>query len=74
MNIALPALIFANVVPSFDHSNVSAFGALFLLGMSYQIMGFITGVIIRELVYVPRNFWQGFVVLTALSNWGIPRQ
>ncbi|KAH9919673.1 uncharacterized protein B0H18DRAFT_1122322 [Fomitopsis serialis] len=43
MNVSLPALIFANVVPAFTSKNIC---------------------------YVPRNFWQGIVVLCGMSNWG----
>ncbi|KAF9819451.1 hypothetical protein IEO21_02059 [Rhodonia placenta] len=65
MNVSLPALIFANVVPAFTPSNISALGPLFLTAFTYQIMGFSFGLIIREFFYVPRNFWQGIVVLCA---------
>jgi predicted permease len=70
MNLALPALIFANVVPAFTSSNVSALGPMFLLAYLYQGMGFIFGMVIREVLYVPRNFWQGIVIMTGMSNWG----
>lgn len=74
MNIALPALIFANIVPSFTPANASALGPLIMMGFVYQALGFTMGIIIRELCYVPRNFWQGIVVLTGMSNWGNLRQ
>ncbi|THH29877.1 hypothetical protein EUX98_g4308 [Antrodiella citrinella] len=74
MNISLPALIFANIVPAFTSQNVSALGPLFLLAFTYQGIGLIFGLIIREIFYVPRNFWQGIVVMTALSNWGNLRE
>ncbi|CCL99484.1 uncharacterized protein FIBRA_01502 [Fibroporia radiculosa] len=70
MNVALPALIFSNVVPAFTPANVSALGPLFLTAFSYQAMGFTIGLLIREFFYVPRNFWQGIVVLCGMSNWG----
>ncbi|KAI0076962.1 auxin efflux carrier [Panus rudis PR-1116 ss-1] len=70
MNVSLPLLIFANIVPAFTPQNVSAIGPLFLLAVVYQIIGFFLGIIIREICYVPRNFWQGIIVLTGLSNWG----
>ncbi|RPD77175.1 auxin efflux carrier [Lentinus tigrinus ALCF2SS1-7] len=70
MNVALPALIFANIVPSFTPSNVSAMGPVVLIAMVYMLMGFVMGIIIRELCYVPRNFWQGIVIMTGMSNWG----
>lgn len=74
MNVALPALIFANIVPSFTPSNVSAMGPVVLIASVYMLMGFAMGIIIRELCYVPRNFWQGIVIMTGMSNWGNLRQ
>ncbi|KAI0650860.1 auxin efflux carrier [Trametes meyenii] len=70
MNVSLPALIFANIVPAFTPSNVGAIGPLFLIAFFYQAFGFVAGLIIREFCYVPRNFWQGIIVLTGMSNWG----
>ncbi|KAI0776750.1 auxin efflux carrier [Trametes elegans] len=70
MNVALPALIFANVVPSFTPANVSALGPVILIASIYMFSGFIMGIIIREICYVPRNFWQGIVIMTGMSNWG----
>lgn len=70
MNVALPALIFSSIVPAFTPSNVSAIGPLALIAVIYVFIGFIFGYIIREVCYVPRNFWQGIVVATGMSNWG----
>ncbi|TCD62952.1 Protein M3 [Steccherinum ochraceum] len=70
MNVSLPALIFANIVPAFTPQNISALGPLFLLAFSYQGIGLVLGLIIREICYVPRNFWQGIIIITAMSNWG----
>ncbi|KAJ3555880.1 hypothetical protein NM688_g2340 [Phlebia brevispora] len=70
MNISLPALVFANIVPAFTPQNISALGPLFLTAFVYMSIGFSAGVLIREVFYVPRNFWQGIVVLTGMSNWG----
>ncbi|KAL7282716.1 hypothetical protein ACG7TL_004190 [Trametes sanguinea] len=70
MNVSLPALIFANIVPAFTPSNVSAIGPLFLIAFFYEAFGFLAGLIIREVCYVPRNFWQGLLVMTGMSNWG----
>ncbi|KAH9939276.1 auxin efflux carrier [Epithele typhae] len=70
MNMALPALLFANVVPAFTSSNIAAIGPLFLIAFTYQAIGFISGLAIREFCYVPRNFWQGIIVLCGMSNWG----
>ena len=74
MNMALPALIFANVIPAFTPSNISALGPLFLIAFTYQAIGFLSGLIIREVCYVPRNFWQGIIVMTGMSNWGNLRE
>lgn len=74
MNMALPALLFANVVPAFTPSNISALGPLFLIAFTYQAIGFLSGYIIREICYVPRDFWQGIVVLCGMSNWGNLRE
>ncbi|KIY43078.1 hypothetical protein FISHEDRAFT_54136 [Fistulina hepatica ATCC 64428] len=70
MNVALPCLIFSNIVPAFTPSNVSAIGPLALTAVTYILLGLLFGVIIREVCYVPRNFWQGIVIACALSNWG----
>ena len=70
MNVSLPLLIFANIVPAFTPQNVSAMGPLFLIAFVYQILGFLFGLIIREVFYVPRNFWQGILILCGMSNWG----
>ena len=70
MNVSLPPLIFANVVPAFGPSNIAALGPLFLTAFTYQAIGFVFGLIIREICYVPRNFWQGIIVMTGMSNWG----
>ena len=69
MNVALPCLIFANIVPAFTPDNVSAIGPLLLLAFTYQLLGFLFGMIIREICYVPRNFWQGIVVMCGMNNW-----
>jgi predicted permease len=74
MTLSLPCLIFANVVPAFTPANVSAIGPLLLLAFMYQALGFIFGLAIRELFYVPRNFWQGIVIITGMSNWSNLRE
>ena len=74
MNISLPALVFANIVPAFTPQNISALGPLFLTAFVYMGIGFGMGVLIREVCYVPRNFWQGIVVLSGMSNWGNLRE
>ena len=54
MDVALPALIFANVIPAFNPSNISALGPLFLTAFTYQAIGFVFGWAIREICYVPQ--------------------
>lgn len=70
MNLSLPCLIFANIVPAFTPENVSAIGPLLLIAFTYEAIGFIFGLVIREVCYVPRNFWQGILILCGMSNWG----
>jgi auxin efflux carrier family protein len=69
MNAALPALIFSSMVPAFTPANSSAIGPLALIAVVYVLIGFVFGIVIREVCYVPRNFWQGIVVASALSGW-----
>ena len=70
MNLALPPLIFANIVPAFTKDNISAIGPTLLIALVYGIVGLLFGFIIREVCYVPRNFWQGIIVACCLGNWG----
>ncbi|KAF5373741.1 hypothetical protein D9758_000700 [Tetrapyrgos nigripes] len=70
MNISLPCLLFSNIITSITTENAGALGPLILVASVYVILGFILGGIIRESCYVPRNFWQGIVVATGMSNWG----
>jgi auxin efflux carrier family protein len=74
MNISLPCLIFANIVPAFTPSNISAIGPLLLLAAFYQVLGFAMGLVIREFCHVPRNFWQGILIMCGMSNWGNLRE
>ena len=69
MNLALPALIFSSIVPAFTPANAFAIGPLALLAIMYILIGLLGGLAIREVCYVPRNFWQGIVVASGLSNW-----
>ncbi|THU82606.1 auxin efflux carrier [Dendrothele bispora CBS 962.96] len=70
MNISLPCLLFSNIVTSITTENAGAIGPLILVASIYVIIGFVLGAIIREFCYVPRNFWQGILVATGMSNWG----
>jgi len=73
MNLALPPLIFSSIVPAFTKHNVSAIGPTFLIAFIYSIFGLLSGLVIREVCYVPRNFWQGIIVACCLGNWGALR-
>ena len=70
INLSLPPLIFSSIVPAFTKENVSAIGPTFLIAMVYGTLGLLFGLIIREVCYVPRNFWQGIIVACCLGNWG----
>jgi predicted permease len=74
MNFSLPALVFASIVPAFTSENISALGPLSVLAFIYVVIGLVFGLVIREVCHVPRNFWQGIVVATAMSNWGNLRE
>ena len=73
INLALPALLFSSIVPTFTATNISVIGSLALLAIVYILTGLLFGLIIREVCYVPRNFWQGIVVASGLSNWSSMR-
>ena len=74
INLALPALLFSSIVPAFTAANISTIGPLVLLATVYILIGLLFGLIIREVCYVPRNFWQGIVVASGLSNWSSMRR
>jgi len=74
MNLALPALIFSSIIPAFTPENAFAIGPLALLATMYILTGLLCGLVIREVCYVPRNFWQGIVVASGLSNWSSLRR
>ena len=73
INLALPALLFSSIVPAFTAANISAIGPLMVLAVTYILVGLLFGLVIREVCYVPRNFWQGIVVASGLSNWSSMR-
>lgn len=73
MNLSFPPLIFSSIVPAFTKENVSAIGPTFLIAFIYSILGLFAGLVIREVCYVPRNFWQGIIVACCLGNWGALR-
>ncbi|KAK0239715.1 hypothetical protein EDD85DRAFT_460478 [Armillaria nabsnona] len=56
MHVALPGLLFSNIVPAFNPHNVSAMGPLFLVAFVYMTLGLLFSALIREFRYAPRNF------------------
>ncbi|CED85262.1 Auxin efflux carrier [Phaffia rhodozyma] len=70
LNISLPCLIFASIVPSFSADNVSALGPLIMSAVLYELIGLVFSLIIREIFWVPRNFQWGILMAGTLSNWG----
>ncbi|PIL31237.1 hypothetical protein GSI_05935 [Ganoderma sinense ZZ0214-1] len=60
----------SRVVPAFTPSNISSLGPLVVIAIVYLAFGFLSGYLVREFCYVPRDFWQGIIVLTGMSSWG----
>ncbi|KAI0079031.1 auxin efflux carrier [Panus rudis PR-1116 ss-1] len=69
MNVSLPLVIFGSIIPALSTKNASAIGPLFMTAFTYILLGLLFGLIIREICYVPRNFWQGILIVSCLSNW-----
>ncbi|SCZ89290.1 BZ3500_MvSof-1268-A1-R1_Chr1-1g01084 [Microbotryum saponariae] len=70
LNVTLPALMFAKIVPSFTSENVKAIGPIFLVGLVYMGLSFLMGFIILQLCPSPKNFRYGILAAAAWSNWG----
>ncbi|SCV71473.1 BQ2448_3061 [Microbotryum intermedium] len=70
LNVTLPALMFAKIVPSFTSENVQAIGPIFLVGLVYMGFSFLMGFIILQLFPSPKNFRYGILAAAAWSNWG----
>ena len=66
LNVANPCLIFSSMVVAFNNENVATIAHLVVISVVYMTAGFIGGALIREWFYVPRNFWQGIVVLVRI--------
>ncbi|KDE09543.1 hypothetical protein, variant [Microbotryum lychnidis-dioicae p1A1 Lamole] len=70
LNVTLPALMFAKIVPSFTSESVKAIGPIFLVGLVYMGFSFLMGFIILQLFPSPKNFRYGILAAAAWSNWG----
>ena len=68
MSFWFPSLVFANVVPAFTSDDISALGPPWLLAFVYTMASLVFGFVIREACHVPWNFWQGIVVVIAVSS------
>ncbi|KAL7411591.1 auxin efflux carrier, partial [Mrakia frigida] len=69
-NLALPALVWASILPSFNSDNVSSIGPLLLTAFFYEVLGLFLAFLIREFFFVPREFQWGILIMVTLSNWG----
>ncbi|EJT98992.1 auxin efflux carrier [Dacryopinax primogenitus] len=70
LNVTLPCLMLAKLVPAFNSQNVAALGPLVLVALLYQVIGFVFAYVIRIVFYVPPRFQRGILVAGAWSNWG----
>ncbi|KAG9050969.1 Protein M3 [Tulasnella sp. UAMH 9824] len=70
LNIALPALLFSKVVPSFTSDNIRALGPLILIGSLYQLFGFFFAFLVRQFFWVPHRFRYGILAAGTWGNWG----
>lgn len=62
-NVSLPALIFSSVVSAFTPDNIAAFGPLAMVAILYMFIGLFMGWIVREVFYVPHDFYYGILVV-----------
>ncbi|GAA5864493.1 hypothetical protein JCM8547_005560 [Rhodosporidiobolus lusitaniae] len=70
IRFALPCLLFAKIVPSFTHDNVSAIGPIILCGFFYQAFPGALGIIGRAIAPSPRRFRYGQIAAYTFGNWG----
>jgi len=69
VNIALPCLVFSSIVPAFNSTNIAYLGPIFLMAFFYIFAGLLMTMILREIVFVPRQFRWGLVTCGTMSNW-----
>ena len=65
----MPSITPSSGCSTFTPQNATAIGPLLVLAFTYQILGLIFGMVVREIFWVPRNFWQGIVVMCGMNNW-----
>ncbi|GAA5820326.1 hypothetical protein JCM11251_005576 [Rhodosporidiobolus azoricus] len=70
IRVALPCLLFAKIVPSFTHDNISALGPIILTGFFYQALPAALGLLARAVTPTPRRFRYGMIAAYAFGNWG----
>lgn len=68
LNLTLPSLLFAKILPSFTQDNVKAIGPIFLMAFVYLGMSLFMGLAIRTFLPVPRNFRWGILAAAGWSN------
>ncbi|KAL7412069.1 membrane transport protein-domain-containing protein [Mrakia frigida] len=69
MNLTLPCLIFASIVPSFNSENIASIGPLAMTACFYEVTGLVMALIVREFFWVPKEFQWGILIMGAFSNW-----
>ncbi|KZO97956.1 hypothetical protein CALVIDRAFT_554062 [Calocera viscosa TUFC12733] len=69
VNVALPCLIFSSIVPAFNSTNITYLGPIFLMAFFYIFAGLLMTLVLREIVFVPRQFQWGLVTCGTMSNW-----
>ncbi|EJU06189.1 hypothetical protein DACRYDRAFT_12940 [Dacryopinax primogenitus] len=69
VNVALPCLVFSSIVPAFNSTNIAFLGPIFLMAFFYIFAGLLMTLILREIVFVPRQFRWGLITCGAMSNW-----
>ncbi|GAA5939058.1 uncharacterized protein JCM15063_004408 [Sporobolomyces koalae] len=70
VNVTLPTLLFAKIVPSFTSDNIGALGPIFLVGGVYQFLAAFLGFIARAITPTPRRYRYGVLASYTFSNWG----
>lgn len=70
LNVTLPSLLFAKIIPSFNSDNVKAIGPIFLVDCVYMALCGLFAIALRAFVPTPRNFRWGLIAAGIWSNAG----
>ncbi|KAM0790694.1 hypothetical protein ACM66B_004552 [Microbotryomycetes sp. NB124-2] len=70
LNVTLPSLLFAKILPSFTPDNVKAIGPIVLVDIFYMVLSGLFALLIRLCLPVPRNFRWGLFAASMWSNQG----